>query len=153
MREVSGGGVDAEGGVLRGFPGWSRDAIFTPALPAALRLSGAVVRFLIHQQESPISRLSSPLQREAPFASIMADRDNLVYQAKLAEQAERYDGKVVGETTLGAERFPPSVSLRGRLGDAGKTEICWVREDKMAEIFPNQSIQKPHLLQTCLFLI
>lgn len=36
------------------------------------------------------------------------------------------------------QRFPPrppSVSLRGGLGDAGKAGICWTREDKMAEIF------------------
>ncbi|XP_023818089.2 14-3-3 protein epsilon isoform X3 [Oryzias latipes] len=123
MREVSGGGVDAEGGVLRGFPGWSRDAIFTPALPAALRLSGAVVRFLIHQQESPISRLSSPLQREAPFASIMADRDNLVYQAKLAEQAERYDEMVESMKKVASMDVELTVEERNLLSVAYKNVI------------------------------
>lgn len=38
----------------------------------------------------------------------MDDREDLVYQAKLAEQAERYDGKER------AAFLPPSVSLIGR---------------------------------------
>lgn len=55
---------------------------------------------LIHHQElleRPIILLFHPFSPERcdePFyLSAMADRDNLVYQAKLAEQAERYDGK------------------------------------------------------------
>lgn len=41
---------------LRGFPGWSSGAIFTPVLPVALRFSEATVLLLIHHQESQSSR-------------------------------------------------------------------------------------------------
>lgn len=84
-----------------------------------------------------------PLGRhEKPqYPSTMADRENLVYQAKLAEQAERYDGKA-------ADRYrwlqtawplvPPLSPCAGGLETQVKqfTWICWVRRDKMAEVSP-----------------
>lgn len=48
----------------------------------------------------------------------MADRDNLVYQAKLAEQAERYDGKGLGRQ--GSASLCPVFLRRGLGDDAGK---------------------------------
>lgn len=42
----------------------------------------------------------------------MANREDLVYQAKLAEQAERYDGKMIFEEALLSERW--SVTLHSR---------------------------------------
>ncbi|PWA24406.1 hypothetical protein CCH79_00011887, partial [Gambusia affinis] len=66
--------------------------------PVGLRLSGATELLLIHRQDSPSSPIIVPLfphrdaERSPPrYRSTMADRENLVYQAKLAEQAERYD--------------------------------------------------------------
>lgn len=53
----------------------------------------------------------------------MADRENLVYQAKLAEQAERYDGKAADRyrwLQTAWPLFPPLVSLRRGFGDAGE---------------------------------
>lgn len=52
----------------------------------------------------------------------MADRENLVYQAKLAEQAERYDGKAADISVAAYRLAPlfPSVSLRRGFGDAGE---------------------------------
>lgn len=40
----------------------------------------------------------------------MGEREDLVYQAKLAEQAERYDGKC--EFEGGGERDEPAVTRR-----------------------------------------
>lgn len=37
----------------------------------------------------------------------MADRENPVYQAKLAEQAERYDGRFLNQIAITAERLAP----------------------------------------------
>lgn len=37
----------------------------------------------------------------------MGEREDLVYQAKLAEQAERYDGKSHFEGSLGVGHVPP----------------------------------------------
>ena len=58
----------------------------------------------------------------------MADRDNLVYQAKLAEQAERYDGKALAvQWSLQTAPTPPPPRTHHHLhlpphgsGDAGE---------------------------------
>lgn len=55
----------------------------------------------------------------------MAERPDFVFQAKLAEQAERYDGKArmsqgVDTAECPVPFFPPPVFLRRGLGDAGK---------------------------------
>lgn len=71
----------------------------------------------------------------------MEERENLVYQAKLAEQAERYDGEAA-DTSNGHFLSASAALLRlspcaGGSGDAGEafTWISRVREDKMAEVF------------------
>lgn len=43
----------------------------------------------------------------------MADRENLVYQAKLAEQAERYDGKAFRERSAPSLQCPCPGGIRG----------------------------------------
>lgn len=60
----------------------------------------------------------------------MEERENLVYQAKLAEQAERYDGKAGRVRTPSrqrsfSERFGRSSPPRGGLGDAGEA-FTWI---------------------------
>lgn len=84
-----------------------------------------------------------PLGRhEKPqYPSTMADRENLVYQAKLAEQAERYDGKAADRyrwLQTAWPLFPPLSPCAGGLETQVKqfTWICWVRRDKMAEVSP-----------------
>lgn len=86
--------------LLRGFPGWNGGAIFTPLLTggsSAQRSDRAVAVPPPGLSEQPDYRPLFPhrdAERSPPrYRSTMADRENLVYQAKLAEQAERYDGK------------------------------------------------------------
>lgn len=69
----------------------------------------------------------------------MADRENLVYQAKLAEQAERYDGKAPNKVRAIADCLAPLPPLSLPAQGAWETQveqltwICWVRH-KMAEL-------------------
>lgn len=83
--------------LLRGFPGWSSDAIFTPVLPVGLRLSGAAQCCCWSTTRNRRAADNPPFapgrHEQSQYPSTMAERENLVYQAKLAEQAERYDGK------------------------------------------------------------
>lgn len=64
----------------------------------------------------------------------MAERESFVYKAKLAEQAERYDGKS-SELRENARPLPDSVPARG--GSAAQVQpFTWIgrTRDKMAEL-------------------
>lgn len=78
------------------FPGWSSDAIFRAKLPVEWELRAAVAPSGILGRDSlpSLSLFTSARSRSSTLRlNNMGDRENLVYQAKLAEQAERYDGK------------------------------------------------------------
>lgn len=76
---------------LRQFPGLSSDAIFKPVLPVVRewgRWASAPPGTAVRDRSTFEPHIS-----DSPTSNTMADREHLVYQAKLAEQAERYDGK------------------------------------------------------------
>jgi hypothetical protein len=54
----------------------------------------------------------------------MADRENAVYQAKLAEQAERYDGKI-SNISRSAPPPPVSPSLSSAGGCEEQQQVRW----------------------------
>lgn len=70
----------------------------------------------------------------------MTERSDIVFQAKLAEQAERYDGKARlsqgFDCRMTGALFPPPRCAGGSKTQVNRfTWICWVR-DKMAEFSP-----------------
>lgn len=72
----------------------------------------------------------------------MAERPDFVFQAKLAEQAERYDGKArMSRGVSNADRPVPFFPLQSSCAGGSETQvnrftwICWAR-DKMAEFSP-----------------
>lgn len=86
---------------------------------------------------------SAPGRRElSPNPRTMTDRDNNVYHAKLAEQAERYDGKAWMSRGVSTAECPvPFFPLQSSCAGGSETQvnrftwICWAR-DKMAEFSP-----------------
>lgn len=67
----------------------------------------------------------------------MDTREDIVYKAKLAEQAERYDGKArVSQGVDWPLLSPPFPCAGGSKAQVTRfTWICWAR-DKMAEFSP-----------------
>uniref|UniRef100_A0A087YD39 14-3-3 protein epsilon n=1 Tax=Poecilia formosa TaxID=48698 RepID=A0A087YD39_POEFO len=116
--------------LLRGFPGWSCGAIFTPLLTggsSAQRSDRAVADPPPGLSEQPDYRPLFPhrdAERSPPrYRSTMADRENLVYQAKLAEQAERYDEMVESMKKVASMDVELTVEERNLLSVAYKNVI------------------------------
>ncbi|XP_074528114.1 14-3-3 protein epsilon [Halichoeres trimaculatus] len=105
-----------------GFP----DGVATPSLRQCCRwvLGSAERQFLIHRQESDHNPPFPPgRQEQSPHSSTMTDREDLVYQAKLAEQAERYDEMVESMKKVASMDVELTVEERNLLSVAYKNVI------------------------------
>lgn len=74
--------------------------------------------------------LEAGRSERSQYLRTMADRENLVYQAKLAEQAERYDGKLAAPRAGSPPARVPARGIRAQV-----QPFTWVgrARDKMAE--------------------
>ena len=89
-----------------------------PPCPCALALPGSV----LPQPQAvppPSCSLSPPAALHSPSLPCQASRESLVYMAKLAEEAERYDDMVASVKSLAELDTQLNVEVRAALAAAG----------------------------------
>ncbi|KAL7838088.1 hypothetical protein AOLI_G00264920 [Acnodon oligacanthus] len=101
---------------------WAAKGTKRPDLPVELELQAAAAAPQTADRASR-TRPASLQHRLSPTPSAMADREHFVYQAKLAEQAERYDEMVESMKSVAGKDVELTVEERNLLSVAYKNVI------------------------------